>query len=187
MERSTHTLAVKSQRWIIEAALKLMEQRPYRDITVSQICQCAQVDRRTFYRNFRDKDDVLEYCVACLQEEYAAHLRAVEGRTIRSMARAQFEFWQGHLAVLRVLQANGFLTGILLKAADEFIPALYQSFHTDLPPNFEYKAAFVSGGFCNMLLRWIARGARESPDEMAEVVCELFDADNPYWRGYVQK
>lgn len=43
------------------------------------------------------------------------------------------------------------------------------------------------GGFVNILLYWIETGAKEEPEEIAEIAAELFDEDNPYWTGYVQK
>lgn len=187
MDRSTHTLAVKSQNWIIKATLKLMQQKPYNEITVSEICKLAQLDRRTFYRNFKDKDDVIEYYISCLQEEYLTTLQSVEIRTIKSMAKAQFEFWKKHLDFLNILQSNGFLVGILLKVTNDFIPQIYKKFHFTMPPNFDYKVTFISGGFCNILFNWISHGAKETPDEIATIVCELFDEDNSYWNHYIQK
>ena len=156
MEKSTHTLAVKSQNWIIEATLKLMKKKMFDEITVSEICQEAQVHRRTFYRNFKDKNDVIEFYISILQNEYEQNLQKVECRNIKSMAKAQFEFWEKHMDFLKALQSNNYLVGILLRVTNEFIPALYQEFHASLPENFEYKVSFISGGFCNILLHWIS-------------------------------
>jgi hypothetical protein len=45
--------------WILEAILLLMEQKPYEKITVSDIVDKAGIARQTFYRNFKDKDEVI--------------------------------------------------------------------------------------------------------------------------------
>jgi hypothetical protein len=45
--------------WILEAVLILMDEKPYDKITVSDIVNKAGIARQTFYRNFKDKDEVV--------------------------------------------------------------------------------------------------------------------------------
>jgi hypothetical protein len=45
--------------WILEAVLILMDEKPYYKITVSDIVEKAGIARQTFYRNFKDKDEVI--------------------------------------------------------------------------------------------------------------------------------
>jgi hypothetical protein len=45
--------------WILEAILLLMDEKPYDKITVSDIVVKAGIARQTFYRNFKDKDEVI--------------------------------------------------------------------------------------------------------------------------------
>jgi AcrR family transcriptional regulator len=45
--------------WIIEATLLLIDEKPYDKITVSDIVQKAGIARQTFYRNYKDKDEVV--------------------------------------------------------------------------------------------------------------------------------
>jgi AraC-like DNA-binding protein len=45
--------------WILEAILLLMDEKPYDKISVSDIVNKAGIARQTFYRNFKDKDEVV--------------------------------------------------------------------------------------------------------------------------------
>ena len=45
--------------WILEALLLLMNEKPYEKITVSDIIEKAGIARQTFYRNFKDKNEVI--------------------------------------------------------------------------------------------------------------------------------
>jgi len=45
--------------WIFEALLLLMNEKSYNKITVSDIIEKAGIARQTFYRNFKDKDEVV--------------------------------------------------------------------------------------------------------------------------------
>lgn len=59
--KSENLQAVHSKQMLTDALLSLMDVYPYEDITITQICQEAKVVRRTFYRNFEFKLDILEY------------------------------------------------------------------------------------------------------------------------------
>ena len=49
----------QSGRMIEEALFSLMEKKPYAQITVSGITRRADISRRTFYRLYSGKDEVL--------------------------------------------------------------------------------------------------------------------------------
>ena len=54
-------LRVRRTRALIGKALvELMREKSYNDITIKEIAERALVNRNTFYRHFRDKDDLLK-------------------------------------------------------------------------------------------------------------------------------
>ena len=59
MYESTNPSAVRSRTEITEALLKLMREYPYNEISVKQILLESKLARKTFYRDFDSKDDVL--------------------------------------------------------------------------------------------------------------------------------
>lgn len=97
LERSTHTLAVKSQGWFVQALFQLIQQKPFEKITISELCKKACLDRCTFYRNFKNKNDVLLFYVTSLQDEYLSLLKSIQDRTFYTLAKVSFEFWTCHL------------------------------------------------------------------------------------------
>ena len=48
---------------ISTALLVLLEEKPYEKITISEITEKAGVSRMAYYRNYKDKDDILITCV----------------------------------------------------------------------------------------------------------------------------
>ena len=53
--KKENPLTVQSKQWILEALLKLMEEKDYEKITIKELTARADLDRKTFYRNFRSK------------------------------------------------------------------------------------------------------------------------------------
>lgn len=54
---------IKTERDIKEALLKLLETKPFRQVTVADICQLSLTSRSTFYAHYLDKYDLLDKIV----------------------------------------------------------------------------------------------------------------------------
>ena len=60
----------KSKAQICSALMKLLQTKPYRRITVSQVCDFAGVSRPTFYKNFDSMDAVVRFRLLQLKKVY---------------------------------------------------------------------------------------------------------------------
>ena len=60
----------RTRTWIFEALMLLLDEKPYGKIGISDLAKKAGIARQTFYRNYRDKDDiVLEYLMNTINLE----------------------------------------------------------------------------------------------------------------------
>ncbi|MDR1615896.1 MAG: TetR/AcrR family transcriptional regulator, partial [Syntrophomonadaceae bacterium] len=62
MERKSginNSQVLKTRSWIFEALIHLMDEKAFEKIKVSDISKKAGIARQTFYRNYRDKYDVI--------------------------------------------------------------------------------------------------------------------------------
>ena len=74
MYNSSNPSSIRSKQQIIEALLRLMEKYPYDEISVKQIVLETDLVRKTFYRNFSSKDDVLNAYISQKIYEYTRAL-----------------------------------------------------------------------------------------------------------------
>lgn len=70
MKISNNPSSIKSKAEITSALLKLMKEYPYSEITVKQIILETNVVRKTFYRNFNSKNDVLTSYIDQITKNY---------------------------------------------------------------------------------------------------------------------
>ncbi|WP_297956946.1 TetR/AcrR family transcriptional regulator [uncultured Ruminococcus sp.] len=61
MYQGSNKSALLSQKLISEALLRLLEEKTFSDISVSDLCREAQVSRQTFYSLFGTKENVIIY------------------------------------------------------------------------------------------------------------------------------
>ena len=55
--------AMLSKKMIIEALLDMLAVKPLSSISISEISENDLVDRRTFYRHFKSKNDAIKYYI----------------------------------------------------------------------------------------------------------------------------
>ena len=172
MNESDNPSAIRSKKQITDALLRLMEDHPYEEITVKQIVLETDLVRKTFYRNFSSKDDVLnayiyarvcEYCDALLDRE--------------DPLTVVFEFCEKNRRLLELLNKHH-LMHILLLRLNEIIPALNEN--TDLSRNPfkkligdlepDYLIAFNIGAIWNVIFKWVERGMSDPVEEVRDLL-----------------
>jgi AcrR family transcriptional regulator len=171
MLASNNKTALRSQAWIINALLELMKENEYNKITVIQLCHKADLDRRTFYRNFISKDDVLEQYVFRLGEEYIEMFHTIKTPSSQEAIQIFFEFWTQHLSFIQNIQICGL---------SDFVFQRFQTFSREHKELFigtvndkistEFAFSYRIGGFWNVMLSWAAQSTILSASEMASIL-----------------
>lgn len=91
----------RSKQHLTDALLGLMEEQPYEEITVVDICQRAMVHRTTFYAHFEDKNDLFQYVLRNMMDRFSAdRAQVVREKGLRAGVRDEFrkvlEFFRAH-------------------------------------------------------------------------------------------
>ncbi|GHV91275.1 hypothetical protein AGMMS50268_17780 [Spirochaetia bacterium] len=77
----------RTRSWIFEALMLLMDEKPYNEISVSDIVEKAGIARQTFYRSYNNKDDVI---LQFFEGQFKPHLVKIEN-TFREGERSVME------------------------------------------------------------------------------------------------
>lgn len=81
--------AVQSQCMIADALYRLMQKKEFHRITITEICEEADVGRKTFYRNFDWKEDVVDFQLSLLCAEYEKEILPIP---LEERLRSHFGF-----------------------------------------------------------------------------------------------
>lgn len=176
MTDSKNPSAVRSKTLICDALLRLMEQHPYEEITVKQIALEAKLVRKTFYRNFDSKEDVLESIFDTIVNEYKTHLVMLKNTLPIDMI---FEFCLQRKHLLMLFDKNNMMYRILQKLNDAIpekheelvaIGAFPLELFGDLDPY--YLISMNTGGIWNVICRWVREGMKEDPKKIGAQLTE---------------
>jgi AcrR family transcriptional regulator len=173
----------KTKKWIIEALFELLKYKEYQDITISQIVNKAGLGRRTFYRYFKTKDEVMEYTTNFLMNQFANTVMINHADTLATITKSYFEFWENYIDLLLLLNK----AHLLYYIEDNLLELIYEVAlkvgHIPLDMNYEdvmgkynqykYEFAFKLAGFWKVTLVWCSENPRKTPEEMSELIVSM--------------
>ncbi|ALS00205.1 hypothetical protein ATZ33_02080 [Enterococcus silesiacus] len=169
----------ESKQWIVDSLLALMAEQNIQTITVQQIAEKSDLHRRTFYRHFTSKEDVLDYKIQQMMDNYIPLILTTPDLTESKIVQLHFNFLEEHIDFLKILKRNN-LFSYLLEKYNYYAPILYDrlSIQTTNPVELTFVSAFKAGGFWNVVSHWIDQENRLKPEEIAKLMEKFFSDNN---------
>lgn len=164
----------RSERHFVHALLSLMEEKDFREITVMELAERAEYDRKTYYRHFKSKEDILLlYCYHILYE-MADAMRAVP-LTVSNTILAYFRFWEKHRAFLSLLAKNDLLhhlgnlqEELLYDHVGQIVQPGIPVSLAEAPPLSRYSFYYTAGALWTVLCHWVLEDPKATPEELTE-------------------
>ena len=143
------------------------EVEAHRKISIEEMTAKADVGRSTYFRYFKSKEEVLSFKIQCLWERFFSERRADEIRCdARESIRLLFEFCLSVKSVLDLLYSANHQNVILSFYLQSAAPTIARS-----GTETYYFARFITYGLFGLISAWVLRDCKETPDEMARIVC----------------
>lgn len=161
--------ALRSQRELTDALLVLMKKYPYNEITVKQIILEAKLARKTFYRNFQSKDDVLYSLIKSKLTDYFDIVNNARSDVLTAI----FAFADQNRELLMLLDKNDMLhiPLMFMNKYGTMIRRRYLSEKNPFTPLFiglneEYLISMNTGAIWNVIALWVHRGMNDDPEDV---------------------
>ena len=161
---------------IDDAFLHLLCQKTVERITVKEVCALAQINRSTFYRQYKDCFDLMEQLQQRALERLDALLQNAEAQGTEATMTA----------VLGALRGNDSLLGILARQNQDerFLYAMVgrcfrymEERQGKMAPadaaQQNMRSSFLAAGVGGVIQYWLRSGMREEPARVAAVINAL--------------
>lgn len=159
------------KREIIDAVIRIMSEKNYMDITVTDIVNKAGVARASFYRNFNSINDVIEAIADEMSEELIGDIfPTLYGADERKWREFLFDFFyrftrrQKEIGNIRFENMS-----VLFSRMDNIM----QQKDAQLPSKTirdKYLPVSIMGLLNNIAKRWVDSGMKETPEEMINYI-----------------
>lgn len=153
------------QTRISNALLELLESYLFEEISITQIIQYANVSRASFYRNYKDKEDVIKQYMTYLIKRWG---KEFEERGKPDLIDSLLRHYYSEQYFYKLLYKCG-LSHYMLDTIKEACKISQEKENISA----YFKAWFAGGLYC-WIVEWIKRGMIETPETMRQ----LLDAYN---------
>jgi AcrR family transcriptional regulator len=172
--KQVNKTAIQSQNMIADALFSLMKRKSFQQITVTEICDEAAIGRKTFYRNFDMKEDVVEFRLDILCDQYKEEITDMP---LTDQLRHHMEFVRDHADVFITLYKNGIHQMVRDKFA--ILQPITMPKWTDDPVEQEYRSRYIVAGVEAVEQVWAERGFTESIDEVVAIIQRAHERQVP--------
>ena len=168
---------VKSKESLMSALIVLMGKKKLEELTISEICQEADVNRNTFYSHYSSVRELFEETNGKYMEALFASAKVFDepnDSTIKNLVN-----------VLDKMKEKGNLTKIIFSESNSIkhLNTLLQIlFPTSIIDNLKIENlsldechAFLIGGITSLILRWIENDFQESPKNFGRKIFNFIE------------
>ncbi|MGH4036343.1 MAG: TetR/AcrR family transcriptional regulator [Sphaerochaeta sp.] len=160
----------RSKQWIADALLILLEDTPYNQITITDITEKAGVARLTFYRNFKSKEDILQFHFDRVFSEYISSLKLDEFDLEQALLQC-FNFWVNLKSNIEIFIKNN-LHIIMYRPFEKYLNfVLSKGKYKD---SFsQIQKTFIVGGLFASMLSLLEEESLQDPKEITRSLLEI--------------
>lgn len=167
-----------TQSIIKETLIELLKTKDIKKITVSEICEKADINRATFYRYYLDVYDLLEKIEEDLVEELKLATEEDADYTVSTFAKALLTSFAQNKDLAKVLfftnNNSVYFLNDITSLAYEKCKIKWQRDIPNLPEeDIEYAASFIFNGALGIVHYWILNDFDKSVDELSHIIEQL--------------
>ena len=176
---STDLRVRRTRKWLQEALLSLMLEKPFTRISIAEITDQAQVSRPTFYLHYRNKEEVLEDYLDSMYKNFMDDMQPYLDSIIQGkMAVKFFEQIADQAVFLRSLIDSEVSNLVMNKLHKYCYDVIKQSLDQAPYPSMEgtiwdYVIASIAGSVYAMSIRWLQMDMPHTPKEMGSLTMQL--------------
>lgn len=168
---------VRYTRMVIEQCfLELLREKPVAKITVTELCEKAQINRATFYKHYQDVPQLLEKLENDLFDQIRDMFRA-QAENMESMLMDMMRYtkreWERFMALGSDNGDPNLMTKTFLLCYENAYPIVEQNMPNLSETQRQMVFQFMSQGSGGILTWWIKDGMLEAPEAVVKMIMKL--------------
>lgn len=151
----------QTRQWLEEALFDLLAtKKSLQNISIAELSEHAQIARRTFYRYYHSKEEVLTNYLDRLIQDYIIELQTEKLTNFEDLVNLFFHYWSQYTEPLKILQ-DARLQALVLQRWYDKLPAVYTSIKAPWhvtnsnQRQITYDSRFIVGGLYNIFDEWL--------------------------------
>ena len=183
MQEKTDLRVIKTKKILFDSLLKLMKNKNFEKIKISDICEESLINRSTFYAHYEDKYELL---IDLFEEQKIALLKKLENNEniifSKEYMMELLNILIDHIDENREMYSailtnnrNGILIDFLIDAIERDVSDRLKNNNEIIDSNLplDIIVKFYAGGLINIGIAWITRNEKYSKEELLSYIDKL--------------
>ncbi|MFS1069549.1 TetR/AcrR family transcriptional regulator [Enterococcus casseliflavus] len=177
----------RTNKYIIEAFIRLVEEKGFEQVTVQNIADEAMINRATFYAHYKDKQDLYEKIFDLAVESFTSILDFedfVQGNRIKirkieaAMTELFLHIQKNRSFYLTIMDASAIeiirkKLGLILTERYQEIFSTLRITEGDIEVPLDFIIDYMTSIFVGTLHWWLTAETTMTPDHLAKLVIKL--------------
>lgn len=176
MEKENQRIRI-TKRLFKENLILLLKEKTIYNITVTELCNKAELNRTTFYKYYENIFDVLadiEY--EFLKKTDIIEVEELSEKEIKNTLYNQLCNIQKDKDIYYLLLINNVddtFYETLLKSTIDLFKRSIEKFNINLGDNTDYIFSYIIVGTIDIIKKWLAEENPKSPQDITNLICDL--------------
>lgn len=169
---------IKTNNILYESLVKLLEEKTFEEIKVSDICQKALINRSTFYSHFNDKYELFMSLINNLKQELEADLKLIEENNLKNYYLKMIEVFLNHIEgkeniyrSILINNRNSIIMDMIYDTITDDVNSKIKENDKNVPNDIF--ASYYLGAIVNVGIEWFKNNKKYSKDEILEYLNKL--------------
>lgn len=159
---------------VIDALVIKLNDTPYSEVSISELCRAADISRMTFYRHFSTKDEVVESYMEYLHQNYLKEV--VQKNRFASYIQYEnmllaFQNVKTHIQYVEYLINNNLSEILERKLIENELSLSLRSQQTE---EDRYLCVAYASTIYGIMVNWVREGMTTSPEMLSRMIIDLF-------------
>lgn len=170
---------IKTKKLLKQSLLKLMDEKPLDHITISNLCEYAEINRNTFYYHYAHigelLDEIINDNIESLKELSTGITDFCKSQSVCELYDFIFKHKTVYITLLIKNTNTRFLSALNEQTKSSLLPALL-SFNPDASKEqVDIISSFIADAFLSASLRWLCHGYDKAPEKEVQLLILLLE------------
>jgi len=175
---------IKTYMALYNTFTHMLEESPFEDITVGELCKRAMVRRATFYTHFADKYDFFKFYLLKTCDYFKEHSSPSSKNEniqvyVARMTHELIAFMVEHEKMVQRFLESNMISALLDMMSEQIVADIQEKLNEvfeagqSLPVPLEVMASFYAGGLLQTLRWWFAQKERVPEQTLTRMILQI--------------
>ncbi|MEI0568057.1 TetR/AcrR family transcriptional regulator, partial [Brachyspira pulli] len=172
---------LKTEKLLKESLLELLKTNSLKDISVTEICDNAMINRVTFYDHFNNKEELLNSIIEDIKQDIIKELKKDNSiydfkKNYRKILEKVLNYFDDNKQYFNVSLIDYNNTLLFVSSLYKiFIDYLHETMKSDNIENTKITSQFFSGALVSVILCWVKDNNKIKKEDLLNNICILLE------------